>query len=58
MFQEVIFGRTRRIVPELESWPVQELLDIPHRLMISIDTPEPLVPILHDLKQVLFRTAF
>jgi hypothetical protein len=24
--QEVIFGRTRRIVPELESWPVQELL--------------------------------
>ena len=32
--------------------------DIPHRLMISIDTPEPLVPILHDLKQVLFRTAY
>jgi len=26
LFQEVIFGRTRRIVPELESWPVQELL--------------------------------
>jgi len=24
--QEIIFGRTRRIVPELESWPVQELL--------------------------------
>jgi len=26
--------------------------------MISIDTPEALVPILHDLKQVLFRTAY